>query len=279
MMIVTISFIGYWTAILNNYCLLTFYFIMVILLLISKFGVCAVIFLWPQYLGLNLNSTEMVKVLQEIYGVPGFESYTNAFDFAQTYLDCCGINDSINYDLSLWRLQKMGKKLLTVPLTCCYLVNKFEKKSYLDPIPVNETLCQSIEPQDFQRSRHSEGCIEKVENWYREQYILLLGGGLILVLIDFFVLLSIVLNCSRIKHNQINHRMNAMKLTNNEEISNSERTNSFQRSLARENIYQDDSITTETREIFVQPKNLNEHFSFTKLKGNNYRLSNNSYLI
>lgn len=156
MLIVTISFVGYWTAMLNNYCLLTSYFIMVLFLLMIKFGLCIVITLWPQCLGLNLNATEMVKILQGSYGVPGFEQYTVAMDFAQTFLDCCAINDSINYDTSLWRLQKFGKKELTVPLTCCALTNKFESHSYLDPVAINETLCQSVEPHDFQKSRHAE---------------------------------------------------------------------------------------------------------------------------
>lgn len=161
MMMVMITFIGYWTALLNNFCLLAFYFIMVLLLLMIKFAMCVVITIWPQLLGLNLNATEMVKILQGSYGVPGFEQYTVAMDFAQTYLDCCAINDSINYDTSLWRLQKFGKKELTVPLTCCALINKFEDKSYLDPIPINETLCQSVEPMDFQKGRHIEVSFKK----------------------------------------------------------------------------------------------------------------------
>lgn len=142
MLIVSISFVGYWTALLNNCCLLASYFIMVLFLLVVKFSVCIIITIWPQSLGLNFNGTEMVRTLQGSYGVPGFEQYSIALDFAvitfssnirsrdsfenhsqQTYLDCCAINDSINYDTSLWRLQKFGKKELTVPLTCCALVS------------------------------------------------------------------------------------------------------------------------------------------------------------
>lgn len=156
MIIISVSILGYWTSMLNNCCLLASYFVMVLFLLMVKFSVCIVITIWPQCLGLNLNATEMVKILQAKYGVPGYEQYTVAMDFAQTYLDCCAINDSINYDTSYWRLQKFGKRELTVPLTCCGLMNKFEDNSYLDPIPINITLCQSIEPQEFSRSRHLE---------------------------------------------------------------------------------------------------------------------------
>jgi Tetraspanin family len=129
MLIVSISFVGYWTALLNNCCLLSTYFAFVLLLLLIKFALCIVITVYPQSLGLNLNVTEMVKILQGSYGVPGHEQYTVALDFAQTYLDCCAINDSINYDTSFWRLQKLGKKELTVPLTCCALINKYEENS------------------------------------------------------------------------------------------------------------------------------------------------------
>lgn len=169
MVIVTITFLGYWTAMLNNYCLLTFYFVLVLMLLLFKFAVCIIITILPQCLGLNMNATEMVKVLQGSYGVPGMEQYTIAMDFAQTYLDCCAINDSINYDTSLWRLQKFGKKELTVPVTCCALMNKFEANSYLDPIAVNETLCQSLEPTVFQKGRHLE--VSFVMNLFWDDFI------------------------------------------------------------------------------------------------------------
>lgn len=82
MIIVSISFIGYWTALLTNCCLLALYFIMVLLLLVVKFSVCVIITIWPQSLGLNFNGTEMVKTLQGSYGVPGFEQYSLALDFA-----------------------------------------------------------------------------------------------------------------------------------------------------------------------------------------------------
>lgn len=280
MMILTISFIGFWTAVLDNCCLLSFYFIMVLVLLMIKFSLCFAIILYPQCLGLNLNVTEMVKALQGSYGVPGLEQYTVAMDFTQTFFDCCAINDSINYDTSLWRLQKFGKKELTVPLTCCALANKFESNSYLDPIAINETLCQSIEPHEFLKSRHSEGCLDKVEYWYREQYIILLCASLILVFVEFFVLLTIVLNCTRLKKSRLSHRITPMKFTN-EEQSSSGTADTFKRNMCGDKIYQDDFISvTPIREIFVQPKDLHKHkYPPTQFTGNNYRLSSNGFLI
>jgi hypothetical protein len=191
--------------------------------------------------------------------------------------DCCAINDSINYDTSLWRLQSFGKKELSVPLTCCTLINKFEPLSYLDPVPVNLTMCQSVDSNEFLKNRHSEGCLEKIEYWYREHYIVLLCGGLVLAMVEFFVLLSIVLSCTKAKQS---HRKPPIKLFSEEHVVDLGDT--FSRNPTRENIYQEDfmSITPEIREIFVQPPDLKSpKYPPTKFKGNNYRLSGNSYLI
>lgn len=177
-------------------------------------------------------------------------------------------------------------------------LNKFETNSYLDPSPINLTQCQSLIPQDFSRSRHIEvwwknfnwtfdkqhsnfkGCQDKIEYWYREQYIILLCAGLVLALVEFFVLLSIVLNCTHIKQNRLSHKIPPVQLFNEERSSH--RTDSFQRNTTRQNIYEDDfiSVTPEIREVFVQPADLNKHkYPPTKFHSNNYRLTNNAYLI
>lgn len=169
----------------------------------------------------------------------------------------------------------------SVPLSCCLLANRFEKNSFLDPIAINEKLCQSIDPQDFQKSRYYEGCIDKIEHWCRDQYIILLCAGLLLTVVEFFVLLSIVINCTGIKQNQLSQKITAIKFIN-EEQSSSGQINSVSRNMARENIYQDEfiSVTPEMREIFVQPKDLNNHkYPPTKFSRNNYRFSDNGYLI
>ncbi|ETN57759.1 tetraspanin [Anopheles darlingi] len=175
-----------------------YYFLIILSLLIAEFGVCLMITAWPQCLGLNLNETAMVKALQGSYGVPGHEQFTAAMDLAQTIFECCAINTSINYDTSLWKLQSLGKKELTVPITCCKLQNRYEFSAYLDPIPVNATLCQALQVNDYEKSRHLDGCLHKIEVWYREQYFLFLCAGLIVAVVEFCVLLSIILSCTKL---------------------------------------------------------------------------------
>lgn len=98
-------------------------------------------------------------------------------------------------------------------------------------------------------------------------------------MVEFFVLLSTVLNCKKVKQTRVVHRISPIKLFSEDQTFDFSDT--FQRSVTQ-NIYQEDflSVSPEIREIFVQPADLNKpKYSPTKFRGNNYRLSGNSYLI
>ncbi|KAL7012074.1 hypothetical protein ACKWTF_014616 [Chironomus riparius] len=278
MVIAFISFIGFCTSCMSSYPLLVFYFLLIVMLLIIQFLGGVVVITKPQFLGLNVNTTQMVRILQGTYGVPNHEQWTIAMDYAQTFLDCCAINDSINYDTSLWRLQKLGRDDLSVPLTCCKLMNKFEENSYLDPVPVNMTLCQSIQPQDFQKARHLEGCLDRIENWYREHYIILLYAGLLLSTIEFFILLSIILVCSIIKQKKLRHQISPSPVN----FLNEMQSNILRRNM-NENIYHEDFITmapatssaSTIREVYIQPMDVPRD----NYKRNHYRLNGKGLLV
>lgn len=77
-------------------------------------------------------------------------------DLAQTKFNCCAINSNINYDTSLWKLQEFGLKEWPVPLTCCYLENRNEPNAFLDPRPVNITICESLQRHDYENARHTD---------------------------------------------------------------------------------------------------------------------------
>lgn len=119
-------------------------------------------------------------------------------DLAQTFFNCCAMNNNINYDTSLWRLQLYGQRDWVVPLTCCHLSNRLESGSYLDPKPINLTICQSLERHEYDKGRHTEvcchifsfsnssdsnayfqGCLDKIDLWYRQQYVTFLCAALI----------------------------------------------------------------------------------------------------
>lgn len=70
--ILSISVLGCWSAILNTKSLLGLYFVLILLLLLVELGICLVVVIWPQCLGFHLNVGLMVRALQGRYGVPGY---------------------------------------------------------------------------------------------------------------------------------------------------------------------------------------------------------------
>uniref|UniRef100_A0A182JWN9 Tetraspanin n=1 Tax=Anopheles christyi TaxID=43041 RepID=A0A182JWN9_9DIPT len=264
---------------MNTYCVLTMYFLIILSLLVAEFGVCLMITAWPQCLGLNLNETAMVKALQANYGVPGNEQFTAAMDLAQTIFECCAINTSINYDTSLWKLQSLGKKELTVPLTCCKLVNRFDFTAYLDPAPINVTLCQALQTQDYEKYRHLDGCLHKIELWYREQYFLFLCAGLIVAVVEFCVLLSIILSCTKLPRK--NH---AAKMLRTNPLPHIPMPALPANRRVRDNIYEHELPTPipvpTIRETYIQPKEYTKHRPDMAFNNNShyYQISK-SYLV
>lgn len=100
----------------------------------------------------------------------------------------------------MWRLQSLGPSL-AVPLSCCRLINdKIGEHAYLDPLPLNTSLCQTLEKGIHQNYRHTDGCRVHLEQWYKQHYLIFLGTGLIIVIVEFTVLLSTILTCTRIYH-------------------------------------------------------------------------------
>jgi hypothetical protein len=126
-----------------------------------------------------------------------------------------------------------------------------------------------------------KGCLDKIENWYREHYIMLLYSGLLLSTIEFFLLLSIVLNCSKLKHKKLRHHITPSPVN----FLNEVQSNILRRRNMAENIYQGDFIsvappTTSTgissmREIYIQPMEL----PMERARRNNYKMNGKSYLV
>ncbi|KAF5292757.1 hypothetical protein FQR65_LT11165 [Abscondita terminalis] len=198
LIIVGIGILGCWASCLHSYFLLTSYFLIIMLVLVGECAVYTISWIWPHCLGIDLDKDELVTSLQSNYGVSGQEQFTAAIDLTQTKFNCCGISSANEYDTSLWRLQALGPNKLAVPLTCCILSNFHEDQSYLNPNPINSSLCQALEFVRHEGLRHNKGCIEELEKWYKEQYIIFLVAGLVVVLVEFLVLLSTIFAFTKI---------------------------------------------------------------------------------
>nr|CAH7766260.1 unnamed protein product [Callosobruchus chinensis] len=191
--------LGCWAACMNSYCMLTFYLLIIVIALVGECAIYIVAWLWPNCMGLGPDTEDLVKALQRNYGVSGQEHFTVAVDLAQTMFKCCGIDSANEYDTSLWRLQGLGPRL-AVPLTCCKLLNGNDTKAYLSPRPINQNFCQDLEKQTHSAYRHTVGCWMALDQWYREHYFAFLMVGFVIVLVEFSVLMSTILSCTRIYH-------------------------------------------------------------------------------
>ncbi|XP_034946633.1 CD82 antigen-like [Chelonus insularis] len=192
--IVITGLFGCWLSCSSHCCVTGLYITALILLLLSEFTLCAVAVFWPDLIGVDVHSTRLVRALQRNYGLPGREQFTAALDLAQTTYSCCGINGSNNYGTSWWRLQEIGRRDLIVPLTCCVL-NSTGSDSFLNPVAKDLEACQALNPARHQHARHTQGCLELIEDWVQTQLLILLTIGLSLMFFEICVLSSSLLAC------------------------------------------------------------------------------------
>lgn len=275
------------------------YFLIVILLLLIEFSICLLITMWPQCLGIMLDESLLVKALQGSYGVPGKEQLTAAIDMAQTKFECCAINSNINYDTSLWRLQGYGQRDWPVPQTCCLLANRLDVNAYLDPKPVNLTSCQSLQRHVYEHARHTDGCVEKLDDWYRQHYIMFLAASLMVAVVEFGVLLSIILSCTRLPKKQqgkASYRSTGTSMQNGAQSANAVTNGGGAvkkrppiAPQAMENIYMDSLISDQSglgsvlpnssiKEVYVQPTDAYKYRNDTSPRKYQYQISK-SYLV
>ncbi|XP_037301351.1 tetraspanin-9-like [Manduca sexta] len=187
--------LGCWAAYIPGYVILTIYFLVVLSLLLCECAGGIIAAIWPRCLGLQNARGGAVGALQTYYAVPDYEQFTASVDLAQTELRCCGITDARNYDMSIWQLRRLGPRGMSVPLSCC--VQDEQNISYLNPMPLNASRCQDIQPNPTYR--YVPGCLGKLEDWYQQQYLALMLSAFIFALIKIGILLSTVFSCIRIR--------------------------------------------------------------------------------
>lgn len=64
-------------------------------------------------------------------------------------------------------------------------------------------MCQSLQKHEHNLARHSDGCLDALDEWYRAHYITFLAGSAIVAIVEFAVLLSIILSCTRTSRRRV----------------------------------------------------------------------------
>ncbi|CAK1551707.1 unnamed protein product [Leptosia nina] len=228
----TLASLGVWATCMPGYIVLTFYFLVVLSLLLCECAAGVIAAIWPKCLGIQNTRGGAVGALQGYYGVPDYEDFTTAVDLAQTELKCCGMTSARNYDMSIWQLRRLGPRGMSAPLSCC--VQHDLEESYLNPAPVNQSRCQEVQPNA--QFRHVSGCLMKLEDWYQQQYFMFMIALFVVAVFKLGILLSTVFSCIKLRKRRQEGNM----------FLNSDKR--------KENIYErstDEPITTK----YVQPNN------------------------
>ncbi|CAB3224997.1 unnamed protein product [Arctia plantaginis] len=204
--------LGCWTTYMPGYAVLSIYFLVVLFMLLCECAGGVIAAIWPRCLGLQSTRGGAIGALQSYYALPDYEHFTAAVDLAQTELQCCGMTDARNYDMSTWQLRRLGPRGMAVPLSCC--VQYEDTVSYLNPAPVNASRCQEVQPNPSFRYVH--GCLGPLEDWYQQQYLVLMLSLFVVALFKLGVLLSTIFSCIRLrKRRQIFHSITMKTLENN----------------------------------------------------------------
>ncbi|KAK6637545.1 hypothetical protein RUM44_007967 [Polyplax serrata] len=199
LIVCAVAVLGCWASwdTVSNWLMGSYIFLLILLLLAeTSFG--AVAALCPQIIGVTSDRDQMVAGLMNNYGVPGRSQYTAAVDLAQTLLECCGMQSGSDYDGSMWwKREQENSHNLRVPHSCCFLSNTDDETAFLNPKPVNSSLCQAKTNSRYQHGRHVKGCIDKLNQWFKEHVTIFLTIGLALVIVQLAALFCALVFCLR----------------------------------------------------------------------------------
>lgn len=126
------------------------------------------------------------------------------------------------------------------------------RAQYLDPTPINVTLCQENVQERQNGLRHRQSCSKLLEQWFQDQYMIFLASGLVLVLVEFAALLSTVLACAQIykKATNTNNLNRNPTRTNTPNLSNMKNENLYEENL-RHKSFQNTMSTASRRTSHV----------------------------
>lgn len=157
--------------------------------------VCALLIRYQPYIVSNLRSSLHSRLVAD-YGREGNNLFTMAMDYTQYKFTCCGIESPKDYQDSLndrWRWKDVGPSSntkLSVPRTCCRLLNYQAYLAWKAPQPENHSSCQSTHVEQYAPHRYSQGCFERMREWLFSKTLemMAIGGALIFIQVVSIIL-------------------------------------------------------------------------------------------
>ncbi|XP_056113168.1 tetraspanin-15 [Rhinichthys klamathensis goyatoka] len=185
-----VSFIGVLASLRDNLCLLKVFLYMLALCLILELvgGIVALIFRTQTVELLNKNIRRgMVNYYDDL-------DFKNILDFVQNTFKCCGGNEYTDWEVNMYHnCSAPGPLACGVPYTCC--INK--------PSEVVNTMCgyKTLHNQRLENVEviYIRGCTDAVFIWFVDNYTIMAGVLLGILLPQFFGVLFTWLYITRVE--------------------------------------------------------------------------------
>nr|XP_023030405.1 uncharacterized protein LOC111518218 [Leptinotarsa decemlineata] len=153
----------------------------------------------------------------------------------------------INKNMPVLEYIVNNSKILDPEFGCSVILQN--KKCYY-PKPA---LKWKISVPPISQKKIPQGCSNSLEQWYRDHYITFLGVGLVIVLVEFGVLLTTILTCTRLYHHNQEIKENHMNTQQEPESPPSTRETSFRRPT-------DSDVGAYSNETYALPGNFKHNY-------------------
>jgi len=132
----------------------------------------------------------MEQSMEKYQGEDATDSYSLAWNAAQAYLRCCGINNYTDWGSSLWydnqQPQQIGGLSITLdyPATCCYIEDPSAIIGGEIPEPANITACIGYGVDVPNQYMYDEGCYSSLKNYLIDNILYIGAVGLGIAFIE-----------------------------------------------------------------------------------------------
>ncbi|XP_006815755.1 tetraspanin-18-like [Saccoglossus kowalevskii] len=192
-----LAFLGCCGACCENKCMLIMYFIILLIVVIIQIAAGAVVVAFNNTVQTYLRD-EMSKSMEKYESADSTETYSVAWNAAQSFLQCCGIDNYTDWQDTTWATEQTPTNVdgvditLDYPLSCCYVEDPTQVVSGETPMPDNVTACIGFGVDVPNKYMYSDGCYTTLKQ-YLEDNIMYVGA--VALGIAFIEIMGLILSC------------------------------------------------------------------------------------
>jgi len=173
--IFVVGFLGCCGALKKHPGMLFLYALLVFVAMAAEIAAAVLALIYRQKIENHLEESMMRQVSMKYYH-PDQNDTTDAWNFLQTELSCCGVNGYKDYVNSFWwNYTRSQSDVPFVPDTCCVL----KEKDVTNPEPMDRRKCWEAAQKEEADDEYinTEGCKKAVDSWFKQHSLILMAVG------------------------------------------------------------------------------------------------------